>query len=108
MNLSAWHAFIPDDPTVQVAIDNVRIGTSAPAPSRRINCSAPLILECANSVATVIANVEDFSRNPLEVIWAVDGRSYQTNTLPAGAALTPTNVTFTADFGLGEHIVTVV
>ncbi len=33
MNLSAWKAFTPDDPTVQVAIDNVIIGTSVPEPS---------------------------------------------------------------------------
>jgi hypothetical protein len=33
MNLSAWHANIPDDPNVQVAIDNIVIGTSVPEPS---------------------------------------------------------------------------
>ena len=33
MNLSAWRAFTPDDPSVQVAIDNIVIGTLVPEPS---------------------------------------------------------------------------
>ena len=33
MNLSAWRAFTPDDPNVQVAVDNIFIGTSVPEPS---------------------------------------------------------------------------
>jgi hypothetical protein len=107
LNLSAWRAFTPGDKNVQVAVDNIRIGTSAPAPPPRITCSAPLTLECGNSVATLNVSVEDRSTNPLNVVWQVDGISYQTNTLPAGWALTPTNVPFTADFGLGEHAVVV-
>jgi hypothetical protein len=33
LNLSAWRAFTPDDPNVQVAVDNILVGTSVPEPS---------------------------------------------------------------------------
>lgn len=39
MNLSAWRAFTPDDPTVQVAIDNIVIGTVVPEPSSCVLCA---------------------------------------------------------------------
>lgn len=107
LNLSAWRAFTPDDPGVQVAIDDVRIGSLTPAPPPIITCSASVIRRCTNSTVTLNVNVVDMSTNPLKIIWRVDGASYQTNTLPEGAALTPTDLTFTANFGLGEHMVLV-
>lgn len=107
-NLSSWYAGTPDNPDVRVAIDNIRIGTSVGVTSPTITCPAPLVLECTNgTVATLRVDVEDSSTNAVTVVWTVDGTPYQTNTIPAGGALTSTNVTFTADLGLGEHSVLV-
>jgi hypothetical protein len=108
LNLFAWRYGTPDDPSIQIAIDNIRIGTSVGVTSPTITCPAPLVLECTNgTVATLRVDVEDSSTNAVTVVWTVDGTPYQTNTIPAGGALTSTNVTFTADLGLGEHSVLV-
>jgi hypothetical protein len=72
-------------------------------------CSAPAILECENgaAVATVQTQAQDTNGNPLQVIWTVDGTPSQTNNIPSGGIITASNVTFTANFGLGEHVVVV-
>ena len=72
-----------------------------------IVCSAPLILECTNgaAVGTVHAEVEDTNGNPLEVVWTMDGTPFETNDVPSGGNITGSNVSFTANFGLGEHVV---
>ena len=72
-------------------------------------CSAPAILECENgaAVATVQTQAQDTNGNPLQVIWTVDGTPSQTNNIPSGGTITASNVTFTANFGLGEHVVVV-
>lgn len=106
MNLSAWRMSTPDDPTVQVAIDNVRIGTTAPAPPPKIRCQDPLFLDCAGAVgAGIRAEVEDSSTSPLTVVWAVDGILCQTNMFLPGTALGYRDVELVWDFGLGEHTV---
>ena len=45
--------------------------------------------------------------NPVVVVWTLDGTPYQTNNMPPGGNITASNVTFTANFGLGEHVVVV-
>lgn len=74
-----------------------------------ITCSEPLDLECTNgfAVGTVQTSVVDSNGLPLEVVWRVDGRPYQTNHIPSGGTITSTNVTFTANFAQGEHTVVV-
>jgi len=77
-------------------------------PGAAIRCPEPLVLECTigGAPATLAVNVTDSSTNPVVVIWTVDGTPYQTNTLPSGW-VPSTNVTLTADFALGVHLVTV-
>ena len=73
-----------------------------------ITCPAPITLECSNgAVATLQAHVEDAHGNPVEVVWLVDDLSYQTNYIPSGGPVTSTDVTFTANFGYGEHSIVV-
>jgi len=43
----------------------------------------------------------------LEVVWTLDGIASQTNDIPAGGAITASNVIFTANFGDGEHAVVI-
>jgi len=107
MNLSTWIFGTPDDPDVQVAVDHVRIGTSAFAPAPAIDCPSQMLVECTNSVVTVSASIQDASTSPLTVTWSVDSTPWQTNTLPPGAALTPTNLALNADLALGEHLIVV-
>jgi hypothetical protein len=107
INLGEWRFGTPNNTNIQVAISNVRIGTLARAPAPRIACTGPLVRDCVDSFVTLNANVQDSSTSPLKIVWTADGRPYQTNTLPPGTALTPTNVTLTTAFGLGEHIVSV-
>lgn len=80
-----------------------------PVSSPTIICPEPLNLECTNgsAVGTVQAGVIDTNGLPLEVIWTVDGIAYQTNEIPSGGTVTASNVTFTANFGDGEHTVVV-
>jgi len=72
-----------------------------------IACSTPLILECTDgaAVGTVHAEVVDTKGNPLEVFWTIDGTPFQTNDIPSGGNITATNVSLTANFRLGEHVV---
>ena len=80
----------------------------APEPPT-ITCSARLILECENgsAVGTMQAEAEDANGYPLQVVWTVDGTAAQTNNIPPGGNLTASNVTFTTNFALGEHVVVV-
>ncbi len=79
------------------------------APQASITCPVPLVLECTEggAVATVQVGVTDTSGNPLAVVWTVDGKPSQTNDVLSGGALTSTNLTFTENFGLGEHLISV-
>ncbi len=107
-NLSAWRGDATNDPTVQIAVDNLHIGTLSGVTAPHIACPDPQVLECSNgTVTTLSVGVQDSSTNLVQIVWTVDDATYQTNTLPAGAALTPINVTFAASFGLGEHTVVV-
>ena len=74
-----------------------------------ITCQGPLTLECASgsAVGTIQAGVMDTNGLPLQVTWSVDGIPRQTNEIAPGGTLTATNVTFTAPFGDGNHVVVV-
>lgn len=80
--------------------------------SFRYNSDVPvplqwIFLECTNGFATGTVNtvVQDSSGNAVQLVWTVDGVPAQTNNIPPGGALTATNLTFTASFSDGEHIV---
>ena len=77
--------------------------------STTINCSAPLVLECTDggAVATIEAELKDSSGNAVRTVLSVDGRPYETYTMPLGGALTPMVLRFTARFALGDHLVTI-
>ena len=74
-----------------------------------ITCPAPVALECTQGgPATVSVEVRDADGDPLEVVWAVDGVIYQTNSVPAAtAAPTQATVEFTAHFETGAHDIVV-
>ena len=74
-----------------------------------ILCPGPLVLECSNgwAIGTLQAEVTDTNGNPVSVVWTVDGVPYQTNDIPSGGSITASNVTFTANYGSGEHTVVV-
>jgi len=74
-----------------------------------ISCKPHLPLECTNggSRGTVTVELEASGSVPVVLVWTIDGTPYQTNTVPAGEVSISTNLTFTADFALGEHLVTV-
>jgi hypothetical protein len=101
--------FIPFLPHHICAMDNLTINfPGPPVISPTISCPAPITLECNNgAVATLVVGVADSGGNPLEVIWTVDGTPYQTNQIPFGGSVTSTNVTFSANFAYGEHIISV-
>ena len=84
---------------------SLSLGLSPPT----VFCSPPLTLECSNSeaVGTIQAEVQDTNGNPLQVVWTVDGTASQTNNIPSGGTITASNVTFTANFELGGHVVVV-
>lgn len=108
MGLSPVHGAAVDNPDIQVAVDNILIGTSVPPPPPTIVCSLPTVLECIpGAAATLHAIVSDSAASPLTVIWNIDEVPYQTNQLPAGTTLTPANLSFAAEFGLGEHQIVV-
>jgi len=86
------------------------IGLVVATPPPTISCSAPLLLECTNggAIGTITAAVQDTNGSSLEIVWAIDGISYQTNTIPSsGGTLTVSNLIFTAHFSFGEHLVVV-
>jgi hypothetical protein len=81
------------------------LATRVPPPT--IVCPAPLVFECENGSAdgTVQVTVQESNDIPVQVVWTVDDVPYQTNNIPAGGAITSTNLTLTATFGTGEHAV---
>lgn len=82
------------------------LATPAPVPPVII-CPVPLVLECENGATdgTVQVTVQESSDIPVQVVWTVDDDPYQTNTIPAGGAIAPTNLTLTSTFGTGEHFI---
>lgn len=85
-SLNRWHGQAVPDPNVQVAIDNVRIGSSrTPAPPQVI-CSIPELV-CPEEVQNLTAFVQSYSTNPLRVSWQVDGVTVETNLIANPAAI---------------------
>jgi hypothetical protein len=86
-----------------------RLDILAEPPAPSVNCSLPLVLECTNGAATALleAEVQDIIGSAVQVVWVVDGTPFQTNTIPSGGSVTHSNVTMTANFGSGQHIVEV-
>lgn len=78
-------------------------------PRLGISCPQPLILECTNgaAAATLDLTLAYSGSNPILVVWTLDGTPYQTNNLPPSDTITSSNVTFTANFGAGEHTVVI-
>jgi len=78
---------------------------SVPPPT--ITCPAPLMLECENgvAVATIQVTAQEANKIPVQVVWTVDNVPYRTNNIPGGGATASTNLTLTATFGTGEHLV---
>jgi hypothetical protein len=75
-----------------------------------IVCPAPVEAECTGRPGTETplgVKVSDPEGDALTVIWSVDGSAYQTNSVPAGAPGTETEVGFSAAYGLGAHDVVV-
>src|SRR5262249_15861738 len=108
MGIQPVHGAAIDNPEIQVAVDNIVLGTSVPPPPPTIVCSPPVVLECIPSApATLQATLSDSHPSPLTVIGNIDEVPYQTNKLPAGTTLTPTNLSLAAEFGLGEHQIVV-
>jgi hypothetical protein len=72
-----------------------------------ITCPKPLMLECENGVAlgTLQISVQETNNISVQVVWKVDDVPYQTNCIPSGGAIAPTNLTLTTTFGKGEHVV---
>jgi hypothetical protein len=102
---SSWRVGTPDDSSVQIKIQNLRVGTGDPPLVPALRCPKPLILDCNGGEALGTLNVElrDSSRNQLQVIWTLDGIPEETNIV---ASLTPgisTNLSFTSRFGYGVH-----
>ena len=77
------------------------------APS--IACPELVTLQCTNGSATTTlhADVLDTNGLALRVVWSVNGTAYQTNDIPSGGTAAASNVTFTAIFEEGEHLVTI-
>jgi len=84
---------------------SLSLGSTPPT----VSCSAPLILECEDwsAFGTVQAEVQDTNGNALQVVWTVDATPSQTNTILPEGSITASNVAFTANFELGEHVVAV-
>jgi hypothetical protein len=87
-------------------LDEGFLATPVPV-SPTIACPAPLVLECENgaAVGTVQVIVQESNDVPVQVVWTLDDVPYQTNNIPAGGAIASTNLTLTATFGTGEHVV---
>jgi hypothetical protein len=83
--------------------------TALDIPAPTIDCPQALALDCTNGAAigSLEAHVTDTNGLPLQVIWTVDGRPYQTNDIPSGGSTTASTVTFAANFGEGEHTVVI-
>lgn len=80
---------------------------AVPPPPPMVSCSAPLVLECTNggAVGVLQAEVVDATGSALQVVWTVDGTPAQTNTIPSGGSITQSNLTLTATFEPGSHVV---
>jgi len=80
-----------------------------PVTAPNLVCPGTMVLDCTNGGATAALDVElsDSSGSPVVVIWSVDGTPYQTNNVPSTGTTTATNLTFTAEFGSGTHLVAV-
>ena len=89
----------------QGTVFSLSLGSTPPT----VSCSGPLILECKNgsAVGTIKVEAQDAKGNPIQIIWTMDGIPSQANTIPSEGDITASNVTFTANFGLGEHVVVV-
>ena len=75
-----------------------------------IGCPQPVTVEATSSNGAVVnltASVSDVDSNALTVVWMVDGAFAQTNDLAEGGTVLSTDVTFSAEFGLGAHEVVV-
>lgn len=108
MGLQPVHGAAVDNPDIQVAVDNIVLGTTVPPPPPTIDCSPPIVLECLpDASATLQATVSDSVASSLTVIWNIDDVPYQTNQLPAGTTMTSTNLSLSAEFRLGEHRIVV-
>lgn len=70
-----------------------------------VTCPESRTLECNGGVTSLSAHVEDVQGNPLEVIWTVDGVPWQTNLISSGGPTTSADVTLTASFSLGLHLI---
>lgn len=72
-----------------------------------VECAPLVLLHCApNGVdrATLTVHVEDPEGDPLTVTWRVDGAVAQVDNVPAG---TPSNLTLTTFYSIGDHTVEV-
>ena len=105
MGILPWRWGTPDDPNVQIAIDNIRIGTSLAANPPTLTCPNPLVVECGDGPTDITVNVEDSSTDQLEIVWTINGIPCQTNMLAEGMAITPVALNLSAEFPLGTNVV---
>lgn len=105
-NLSPWHGQAVDDPSVQVAIDNVRIGSSRQPAPPQVVCSIPEQV-CPGEQQNVTASVQTYSTDPLLVAWQIDGVTVQTSIAPSGLALEGIVTALQAPLSAGQHVVQV-
>jgi hypothetical protein len=108
MDLSTWYGGTPDNTNVQIAIDNVLIGTGIFPPPPTISCPGTLDLECTNAASSTLqAYVLDTSGSPLTIVWTVDGTAVQTNLIAPNGNFTETNLSLVLGMGTGQHLVLV-
>jgi hypothetical protein len=103
-NLSGWRAPVVDDSSVQVAIDNVRIGTSGQPAPPQVVCSIPDQI-CPGTQQSISASVQTYSTNPLLLAWQIDGVTVQTNLAPSGLALDGVLTALQVPLSAGRHLI---
>src|SRR5207249_3903719 len=93
--------------TSAFGLANVSVVATGAPPA--VICSTPLNLASSSgaAVGTVNAKVQNSSGEALTVVWLVDGIPRQTNFTSQAGGPVHTNVSLTAQFTTGEHLVTV-
>ena len=106
LNTTVWDTW--GDIGTMAFIAHFTVLTNPPAPPI-LTCPDPLTLQCTNGSATASLQlgVLDTNGYPVQVVWTVDGSPAQTNDIPAAGSgsVTSSNLTFTATYGDGAHLV---
>jgi uncharacterized repeat protein (TIGR03803 family) len=71
-----------------------------------ITCPQPATVQCGSAVQ-VRVQVNDPDGDPLSVVWELNGKPIQTNTVPAGSPTTQADVSLLAELPVGTNLITV-